>query len=283
MTKKEEQIKTNEPKNLDFDILFKKKFDKKPIVRDAYIAISDEGSSGKSTAAIVLTSICRAIGQAVDLWCADANHRQTLYMFGKRDESGEPLADELQDPSGCGVFNIRTHGEVFINRLSTPAKKIIFDFPADSTDELPKIFKSIEKFLLAFEKTGTRLNFIVPSNNDQKSYQTVLKLKRMFWNINPTVEIRFILIYNNSLMTSFEKTMSAFKNSAEINELRKAGAVVEQSITTELSGKFVTTFDNLIERGSDLFNVVNSSQLQQHDEITLEGFLTEYAELAKKI
>lgn len=251
-----------------------------PSKNEVYIFISDEGSCGKSTAAIAITEYLRNNGQDFDLYLCDANHKATLSRFGLRDSTGELLPMDQQTPNGCAFFNIRTEGSQFINYLVGGAKKKGFDFPADSIDQLPAIFKSIPMFLSAFEKTKSRLNFVVPANNDGKSFQSAKKLYNMFVGINPNVEVRFIFIYNHTLMKDVAKTVGAFATDSDIEAMRNAGLVIDGHIKADLTEKFTIMIDEAARDGKSWHGM---QDMFLFNEIIMEAFLNDYDAIAKQL
>ncbi|KAB0640648.1 hypothetical protein F7R25_03900 [Burkholderia stagnalis] len=287
MSKKAEQQVQQEPqvKKTALDILFAKQEKQAPIY-DAVLFISDEGSSGKSTAAIALTLIKRAMGETIDLYVCDNNHKEAMEALGQRDETGELLGDDQQTPDHCAFFNIRTDSDKMIDRLSSPSKRKFFDLPSDSIDELLKIFGDAAKFLKAFEKTRTRLTFAVPCNTMTKSLPAVIKLFKMFVGVNPNVEVRFALIYNHSIIKIKSKNeggkfLQAFNNDPEIIKLKNTVPVIEQHITAHIESRFINILDDSVKNGESWFEIYHDLEL--FDQMTMQSFLEEYIELANKL
>lgn len=273
--------------------LFAKKEKQAPIY-DAILFISDEGSSGKSTAAIALTLIKRAMqqetGEAVDLYVCDNNHKETMDCLGKRDGAGELLPNEEQTPDHCAYFNIRTESDQMIDRLKSLSKFKFFDLPSDSIDELLKIFGDASKFLKSFEDTRTRLTFAIPCNTMTKSLPAVIKLYKMFVGINSNVEIRFAFVYNHSIIKQKNSGkdnkgdfLQLFNNDSEITRLKKAVPVIEQHITAQIGPRFIKVLDDSVKHGESWLDIYQEERLEFHDQMTMESFLEEYAALADKI
>lgn len=289
MSKKTEQQIQQEPavKKTAIGSLFAKQTKQDPIY-DAVLFISDEGSSGKSTAAIATTIIKRAIGEEVDLYVCDNNHKEAMEALGQRDQTGELLDFDQQTPDGCAYFNIRTDGNKLIDHLESKSRYKFFDMPSDSVDELEKIFESNHKFLKSFEQTRTRLTFAVPCNTMTKSLPAVIKLYKMFVGINPNVEIRFAFIYNHSIIKIKSKGekgnfLELFNNDPEIARLKKSLPVIEQHITAHIESRFIKVLDESILKGESWLQIYQDERLDLHDHMTMETFLEEYAKLADQL
>lgn len=293
MSKKTEQQIQQEPpvKKTALGSLFAKKEKQTPIY-DAILFISDEGSSGKSTAAIATTIIKRAIGEEVDLYVCDNNHKEAMEALGQRDDTDELLPNEEQTPDYCAYFNIRTESDKMIDRLKSPSKYKFFDLPSDSIDELLEIFGDASSFLKAFEGTRTRLTFAIPCNTITKSLPAVIKLYKNFVGINPNVEIRFVFIYNHSIIKIKSKGengsfLELFNKDPEIIRLKKSVPVIEQHIKAHIESRFIKVLDDSVKNGENWLDFLEEGslhgRLEYHDQMIMDGFLEEYATLADKI
>ncbi|CAD9228008.1 conserved hypothetical protein [Burkholderia cenocepacia] len=283
MSKKVEQVQVEEED--DFDGLLTRRTAAPKKV--AIITISDEGGTGKTTSAIGFVTILRKRKKVVDAWQCDPDHMKLLYGFGKRDQAGELIVYEEQEPQDCGYINIRTEGTKLIRSLRDDAEFKVYDLPAASIDELPVIFDSEFKFIDAFVRTGHKIVFVVPFVNDKDSLLAVEKLQALFSGVHPDAVIEFALVLNYQKMVDQKATVAAL-DSKSIQKLARDHKLHVGHIRT----KFVDGFESVIDYtkagpNRNWFDLLNPKagqpELSLEHEITMETFLKEYIGFVKEV
>ncbi|MBU9118422.1 hypothetical protein KTD15_06385 [Burkholderia multivorans] len=221
---------------------------RKPVAltKTAYVFISDEGGVGKSTAAIAFTMFLRKLskksGKKVDAWQCDPDHMKLFYGFGKRDEQGDLLPYSEQTPDYCGVLDIREEGARFIDSLASDAEHKIYDMPAASEDELPKIFQSAKAFIKAFVDTGHKIVFVVPFVTPKDSLDAVAKLDNLFSSVVPEAVIEYALVVNASMI----KDKEGVKRSLGGNDIKRIASKNKVYIGN-IDVQFVNGFQKVID------------------------------------
>lgn len=157
------------------------------------------GSIGKSLAASAELEELK-LRKKVDAYTCDANNQDLYKRFGQKN-----LKPEKNDPSkGVKYIDIRSFEEKrsVIDALSTDSDIVLFDFPADSLDELVKICGSAEDLEETIEMCDFELN-INSVIADEKSLFSYKYAKQLF------PRARHVAIINQGLMAEkgLEKTL----------------------------------------------------------------------------
>lgn len=158
--------------------------------KEAIIFTSIGGSIGKS---IIASAVAESLRQtkAVDAYTCDTNNQHLYNRLGQKN-----LKSEKNDPTkGVKYIDIRSFEEkrAVIDALTTDSEMVLFDFPADSLDELVKICGSADDLVATIEMCEFRLNInsVIADDKSLVSYKYAMEL---------FPQARHVAIINQGLM-----------------------------------------------------------------------------------
>ncbi|WGS54468.1 hypothetical protein LFL96_25990 [Paraburkholderia sp. D15] len=301
--KKTEEVTQEQNDDLapNFDDIFEERKVEPPIY-SAVFHIGDIGQAGKSMDCKGLKEVLMRLGVSHDTYVADGDHMQNLETYGLRDASGELVAHDKLDPTfrftrdsngridkienyGCGFFNIRKAKQELVNTLQSPSKFKFYDMPASSMDELYDVFGDMYSFLNAFVNARTKLIFVVPVFDADKSVkQGIGKLQDMLCDVHPDAVIEFAFLFKNGLMleNQISGVQQEYKRNASVKKLKDRYRVTEVTIAPSFS----SILKNRLPTAKlfDLFYTRDEAQrLPFFEQEKLEQILNTYKEATKKI
>lgn len=198
--------------------------------------IGDEGSSTKSTQAIMLSGfyIHHEIKNAK--FVLDELHQQLREVYGTRTKG---ILNEIQNPfDGVVHYSLRENPEIAIDNILDPLYDncpIIYDYPANSSVDL-QVFDDVKKLVRIYKKANRIMINWTPIITDTKSISDAELIMKSFKGYEDE-DIFFVhsLVKGRMTKDGASNVYKAYDNNQLFNEMREKGKLCTIRIDTVLN------------------------------------------------